>query len=169
LPSEEPNLSVLLARPGHGAPGAQPSEPLDVGYLGGTSATSAQRGVTVTNLLTRGEYRVAAFRTADAAAGSSSADPELSADIPVWELPLVIAGDASESDLAPLNRDDFEQVAAGANLRWIGPADDISLAGVAIHGQSSWWWLALAVLLILLAEMAVLAWPSVRPQEVAAT
>jgi hypothetical protein len=163
LPSEEPNLSVLLARPGHGA-GGQPSEPLDVGYLGGTSATSAERGVTVTNLLTRGEYRVAAFRTADAVAGSSSVDPELAADMPVWEVPLVIAGDASESDLAPLNRDDFDALAGNASLRWIGPADDISLAGVAIHGQSSWWWLALAVLLVLLAEMAVLAWPTVRPQ-----
>ncbi len=165
LPSEEPNLSVLLARPGHVAPSGQPSEPLDVGYLGGTSATSAERGVTVTNLLTRGVYRVAAFRTAGSALAGSSADPELAADKPVWEVPVVIAGDASESDLAPLAKGDFDALAGNASLRLIGLADDISLAGVAIHGQSSWWWLALAVLLILLAEMAVLAWPSVRLQE----
>jgi len=110
-------------------------------------------------LLTRGVYRVAAFRTV------ASADSQLAAEKPVWEVPLVVSGDASESDLAPLTRDEFDQLAASANLRWIGPAEDISLAGVAIHGQTSWWWLALAVFLILLAEMAVLAWPSLRPQE----
>jgi hypothetical protein len=163
LASEEPNLTVLLGRPGH----KEPDEPLDVGYLGGSmgssSASGAERGVTVTNLLARGVYRVAAMRTA------LSADPGLADTRPVWEVPLVVAGDASESDLAPLARSDFEQLAASANLRWIGPAEDISLAGVAIHGQSSWWWLALAVFLILLAEMAVLAWPSVRPQEAIAT
>jgi hypothetical protein len=159
LASEEPNLTVSLARPGH----RDPDEPLDIGYLGGSSASGAERGVTVTNLLSRGVYRIAATRD------TLSADPELADDRSVWEVPLVVAGDASESDLAPLARDDFEQLAAGANLRWIGPAEDISLAGVAIHGQTSWWWLALAVLLILLAEMAVLAWPTVRPQEVAAT
>ena len=159
LASDEPNLSVLLARPGH----LTPDEPLDIGYLGGASATGAERGVTVTNLLTRGVYRIAALRTV------ASSDPALTADKPVWELPLVVAGEASESDLTPLARDDFESLAAGGNLRWIGPADDISLAGVAIHGQTSWWWLALAVLVVLLAEMAVLAWPSLRPQEVAAT
>jgi Aerotolerance regulator N-terminal/von Willebrand factor type A domain len=158
LASDEPNLTVSLARPGH----KEPDEPLDVGYLGGSSASGAERGVTVTNLLTRGVYRVAALRTV------ASADPQLAADRPVWEVPLVVSGDASESDLSPLARDDFDQLAANANLRWIGPAEDISLAGVAIHGQTSWWWLALAVFLILLAEMALLAWPSVRPQEVIA-
>lgn len=159
LASDEPNLSVLLARPGTAAP----NEPLDIGYLGGGSGGSAERGVTVSNLLSRGVYRVAAVRTA------ASSDPEFAADKPAWEVPLVVAGDASESDLTPLARDEFETLATTANLRWIGPADDISLAGVAIHGQSSWWWLALAVLAILLAEMAVLAWPSLRPQEATAS
>jgi hypothetical protein len=156
LASDEPNLTISLARPGH----KEPDEPLDVGYIGGASASGAERGVTVTSLLARGVYRVAAFRTV------ASADPQLAADKPVWEVPLVVSGDARESDLAPLTRDEFDQLAANANLRWIGPTEDISLAGVAIHGQTSWWWLALAVFLLLLAEMAVLAWPSLRPQEV---
>ena len=69
------------------------------------------------------------------------------------------AGDASESDLTPLARDDFDALAANANLRWIGPADDISLAGVAIRGQTFVVVAGAAVLVILLAEMAVLAWP----------
>jgi hypothetical protein len=155
LATDEPNLAVSLARPGH----REPEEPLDVGYIGAATESGAQRGVTVPNLLARGVYRVAAFRTA------TSADPELAADKPVWEVPLVVAGDASESDLAPLSRDDFDELAAAANLRWIGPAEDISLAGVAVRGQSSWWWLALVVLVLLLVEMTVLAWPAFRPAE----
>jgi hypothetical protein len=155
LPADEPNLAVSLARPGHD----EANEPLDIGYLGGAAESGAQRGVTVTNMLTRGTYRVAAFRPA------TSADPDIAAARPVWEVPLVVAGDASESDLAPLTHDEFDELAAAANLRWIGPADDISLAGVAISGQSSWWWLALLVLVLLLVEMTVLAWPTLRPQE----
>jgi hypothetical protein len=155
LPTDEPNLAVSLARPGH----REPDEPLDVGYIGSATESGAQRGVTVPNLLARGVYRVAAFRTV------TSADPEIAADKPVWEVPLVVAGDASESDLAPLARDDFDELVANANLRWIGPAEDISLAGVAIRGQSSWWWLALVVLVLLLVEMTVLAWPTLRPRE----
>jgi hypothetical protein len=153
LVSDEPQLAVSLARPGH----REPDEPLDVGYIGAAAESGAQRGVTVPNLLARGVYRVAAYRTV------SSADPDVSADKPVWEVPLVVAGDASESDLAPLARDEFDELSASANLRWIGPAEDISLAGVAIRGQSSWWWLALLVLVLLLVEMTVLAWPAFRP------
>ena len=155
LSVDEPALAVSLSRPGS----AEGDEPLDVGYIGGDAASGAQRGVTITNLLARGVYRARAFRP------TASADQEIEAGRPVWEVSLVVAGDAAESDLTPLARDEFDQLAAGANVRWIGPAEDFSLAGVAIRGQSSWWWLALVVLLLLLAEMAVLAWPTMRPQE----
>jgi hypothetical protein len=80
-------------------------------------------------------------------------------------VPLVVAGDAAESDLAPLTRNEFDDLAASGTLRWIGPSEDISLAGVAIRGQNTWWWLAFIVLVLLLAEMTVLAWPTFRPQE----
>jgi hypothetical protein len=110
-------------------------------------------------LLARGVYRARGFRP------TASADPDVEASRTVWDVSLIVAGDAAESDLTPLSRDEFDELAAAANLRWIGPAEDISLAGVAIRGQSSWWWLALAVLVLLLAEMAVLAWPTIRPQE----
>ena len=165
LSVDEPALAVSLSRPGSVAGDeaagdeAAGDEPLDVGYIGGDAASGAQRGVTITNLLARGVYRARAFRPA------ASADPQMDAGRPVWEVALVVAGDAAESDLTPLARDELDQLAAGANVRWIGPAEDISLAGVAIRGQSSWWWLALAVLVLLLAEMAVLAWPTLRPQE----
>jgi hypothetical protein len=156
LPSDDPNLAVSLARPGR----AEADEPLDVGYIGvDLTGNAVQRGVTVTNLLTRGVYRVAGFRTA------SLADPALTANQPVWEVPLVVSGAAAESDLTPMARAEFDELSATANLRWIGPTDNISLAGVAIRGQSSWWWLALIVLCILLVEMSVLGWPSRHTQE----
>ena len=163
LPSEEPNLMVTLARPGMKA-----EEPLDVGYIG-----TDQRGVTVTGLFNRGIYRVVGYRTE--MAGAASADSEASTagigagEKPVWEVPLVVGGDEAESALAPLHRDQFDEIAATANLRWIGPGEDISLAGVAIRGQTSWWWLVLLVLALLLLEMTVLAWPSLRPPETVET
>jgi hypothetical protein len=149
LPREEQNLLATLTRPG-----SKTDEALDAGYIG-----PEQRGVTVSGLLTRGVYRVAGFRP------SLSADNALASDKPVWEVPLVVAGSGDESDLTPLTRDEFDADAASANLRWIGPAEDISLAGTAIRGQTMWWWLALIVLVLLLLEMTVLAWPSFRPQE----
>jgi hypothetical protein len=41
----------------------------------------------------------------------------------------------------------------------VGPEESISLAGATTRGQHSWWWLALAVLGLLLAEMAILVGP----------
>ena len=32
-----------------------------------------------------------------------------------------------------------------ARVRWVGPDEEISLAGSQIRGQASWWWLILAV------------------------
>jgi hypothetical protein len=156
LPSDEPNLSVTLLRPGQKA-----DEPLDVGYIGASSESGAQRGVTIGGLLDRGVYRVAGYRTA------MSADPAIAAaaEKPVWEVPLAVGGDPLESDLTPLAREQFDEIAANAHLRWVGPGEDISLAGVAIRGQSSWWWLIVLTLVVLLVEMALLAWPAVRPQE----
>jgi hypothetical protein len=153
---DEPQLTVSLARPGQSAA----DEPLDIGYLGDTLATSPQRGVTLTNLLSRGVYRVVASR------GGPEAGAEPAATL--WEVPLAIAGEADESDLTTLPREDREAFAASGQLRWIGPADEIGLAGTAIHAQTSWWWLALLVLALLLGEMAILAWPTIRPQEAAA-
>jgi hypothetical protein len=149
LPHEEQNLLVTLTRPGRAA-----DEPLDVGYIG-----PEQRGVAITGLLHRGVYRVSGFRPA------LSAEPMLAADKPVWDVPLVVNGEAEESDLTPIHRQQFDQAAGQANLRWVGPGEEISLAGTAIRGQASWWWLVLLVLVLLLMEMTILAWPTFRPQQ----
>jgi hypothetical protein len=153
LPPQEQNLQATLSRPG-----SKSDEPLDVNNI-----RADQRGVTVTGLLTRGVYRVAGFRQV------LSEESALTDDKPVWHETLVVSGPGEESDLTAMSRDAFEAEAASANLRWIGPAEEISLAGTAIRGQTTWWWLALVVLLLLLLEMIVLAWPSFRPQDAASS
>jgi hypothetical protein len=118
LPPQEQNLLVTLARPGK----KREDEPLDVGYIG-----PDQRGVTLTELLHRGTYRVTGVRPSLSQANAAATEK------PVWDVSLVVSGPAEESDLTPLRRDQFDDLAAGANLRWVGPADEISLAGVAIR------------------------------------
>jgi hypothetical protein len=148
LPPQEQNLLVTLARPGQ----KLGDEPLDVGYI-----NPEQRGVTLTALLQRGVYHVRGARP------SLSSNSAVAPDKPVWDVPLVVSGPAEESDLTPLRRDQYDELAAGGNLRWVGVADEISLAGVAIRGQTSWWWLVLTALALLLLEMTVLAWPTWQP------
>jgi hypothetical protein len=153
LPAQEQNLLATLARPG-----IQGDEPLDVGYIG-----PDQRGVTVAGLYQRGVYRVAGYRPA-VSEGADVAD-----DRPVWEVPLVVSGEGEESNLTPLTHEQFDEAAVTADLRWIGAGEEISLAGTAIYGHNGWWFLILTVLLLLLVEMTVLAWPTFRPQDAAAT
>ena len=63
-----------------------------------------------------------------------------------------------------MSRAKFDELAASANnIRWVGDNEEISLGGAQIHGQTSWWYIVLTVLLCLLAELAILAWPSMRP------
>lgn len=149
LPSQDHDVAVVLERPLLASP-----EPLDVGYIG-----TEQRGVTLTDLYQRGVYRVAAYRTVPA---SADADVTPATEKAVWDIPLTVNGDGQESELVPLTREKFDEVAAGSPLRWIGPGEDISLAGAAIRGQSTWWWLVLAVFAALLVEMLVLALPIIR-------
>lgn len=156
LPSDDADLSVQLLRPKQaGLP-----EPLDVGYIG-----TEQRGVTLASLLDRGIYEVVAYRTTPLASGTSDpADPasDEAAQAVVWRLPIAIAGDPEESELAPMSQTKFEELTAGSKLRWVGAGDEISLAGTAIRGQYSWWYLVLLVLILLLVEMSVLAWPTIQ-------
>jgi aerotolerance regulator-like protein/VWA domain-containing protein len=156
LPHEEQNLLVTLTRPGQSV-----TQPLDVSYIG-----AQHRGVTLTGLLQRGVYRVSGFRPA------LSSDQGLAAQARAWDVPLVVGGSSEESDLTPLARSQFDDVANQANVCWVGAGEEISLAGAAIRGQNSWWWLVLAVLLLLLVEMSVLVWPTfqtVEPPPIRAT
>ena len=151
LLTEDHDLTVALTRPGDA-----PSEPLDIGYIG-----KEQRGVTVSGMYQRGAYRISAYRGQPA-----SVDPSQPAvtEKPVWEIPLVVNGDSEESRLLPLLREKFDERASGSELRWVGVGEDISLAGSTKSGEKTWWYLVFFVFVCLLAEMAILAWPTLRQQ-----
>lgn len=149
VPAHEHDLAVTVIRPHQLDP-----EPLDIGFIG-----NDQRGVTLHGLFQRGVYRVSGVRR-----DPNAETPQTTDEKPVWEVPVVVNGDAAESELQPLTRAEFEQKTEGTTLRWVEASEEVSLAGAAIRGQTTWWYLALAVLLLLLAEMMVLAWPSLRPQ-----
>jgi hypothetical protein len=142
LPAAEQNLLVTLARPSQPTP-----QPLEVSYVG-----ADRRGVILTGLVERGVYRVAGFRP--------SAIIDRVSDKSAWDVSLVVNGSSEESDLSPLSRGEFEALSPGDNIRWVAPGETIALAGTTLHGQNSWWWLVLAVLVLLMAEMLILVWPA---------
>ena len=149
LPSQDHDLAVMLQHPLLAS-----AEPLDMGYIG-----KEQRGVTINDLFQRGIYRVGGYRTVPA-----STDPEAAAasEKPIREIPLAVNGNGDESELAPLTREKFEEVASGSQLRWVGAGEEISLAGRAIRGAKHLVVAILAVLVLLLVEMLVLALPILR-------
>ena len=66
------------------------------------------------------------------------------------------------ADLTSLTREKFEEKAADSEVRWVGASETISLAGTQISGQNLWMLLVFFVLLFLLLEIVILAWPSVK-------
>jgi hypothetical protein len=142
LVTNDRDIAVSLTRPaGEGFP-----EPLDVGFL-----RRDQLGVTVTNPLQRGLYRVTA-RKRDEATGREDEDP-------AWEFVVAVNGPASESDLRPLSDAQQAELAEHPQLTLLADGESISLAGVQTRGQDSWWWLIFAVLVLLGCEVAVLVLP----------
>lgn len=149
VPTADRDIRITLTRPG------KETEPevLDPGFIG-----AQQRGVTLTGLDRRGVYRVV-VRRAEPVASSAAAQPIADTEKPLWDVSFAVNGDADESELAPFARDKFEELTANSPLRWVGENESITLAGEAFYGQSTWWWLALCVLGVLLLEMSLLAWP----------
>ena len=125
-------------------PGTPPRrELIEPSYLG-----PDQLGIVVTDPLTRGVYRLRGLRRS-----APDADPQQ-----LWEIPLAVNGPAAESDLTAISREEFAGRTQGANVRWVGGDETISLAGSQLRGQDSWWWLIVTVLGLLLIELAALAW-----------
>ena len=77
----------------------------------------------------------------------------------LWEIAVAIQPDSRESELAELNAVDFAALLPGDSIRVIGVDEQISMAGSQVHGQDTWWWLALAVFTLLLTELGILALP----------
>ncbi len=146
LPEADQHLAVSLFRPG-----AAVEEPLDVSFV-----TAQRRGVVVPGLLTRGDYRIVGRRLGPSTATNN--------DRPMWDVSLAINGDADESDLAPLGRSEFDTSFATAGFRWVAASEANELSGATMSGQGSWWWLALAVIVLLGMEMLVIVMPLLQWQ-----
>jgi hypothetical protein len=122
-------------------------ESLTVDALG-----SDQFGVNIRPLAQRGIYRVIASRAQSLGAdvGSDS----------FLEIPLAVNGPEQESDPAVLDEAHLrDRIGASSSFRWVGRGETIRLEGGQISGQDLWKWLLGVVLVCLLAEMLVLAWP----------
>jgi hypothetical protein len=139
IEAEQRDAMVELLRPG--TPPRR--ELLEPSYLG-----PDQLGIVVTDPLTRGVYRLRGLRRSP-----PDADPQQ-----LWEIPLAVNGPAAESDLTAISREEFAGRTQGANVRWVGGDETISLAGSQLRGQDCWWWLIVTVLGLLLIELAALAW-----------
>lgn len=184
LPTQDRQIQVKLLRPswmGSDDPANWAEESLDAGFIG-----RDQLGVQIENPLTRGVYRVEGYRGAVDSAGSrsepaadsqpgagsepaaaggragaaaaSESDEEPAAQRPLWTIPLAISNSPEESELTPLARGEFEQLAAASDVQWVGEQETISLVGSRIRGQNSWWYLVIGVLVVLLSELGILAY-----------
>jgi len=137
LPPQRTNVTVALQRPGDEAA----TEPLDVGFIG-----QDRRGVQVTNAIDRGLYTLVSAEDAPQQIGAQQA----------WEV-FAVNGPAEESELTTLTSEQFAERAAGVETFWVGRGQAISLAGEQQYAQNLWWWLALAVLTLLLFEITLLS------------
>lgn len=146
LPNDDRDAEITLKRPGH----EDEPEQIESGFIG-----KEQLGVTVNKPLIRGLYHITAIKPAISADTKAGADKR-------WDLLFTVNGEGNESDLTSLTREKFEEKAADSEVRWVGASETISLAGTQISGQNLWMLLVFFVLLFLLLEIVILAWPSVK-------
>jgi hypothetical protein len=139
IPEAYRSARVVLRRPGTDA-----DEELDSGFL-----KHDELGVTIDRPLRRGLYRVVASSNDGFVSERDGARSE-------WRFDAAVNGDPQESDLTALDPDSLAASLPG-DWRWLRGEDPVSLAGAGLRGRGLWWWLALSVLLVVLAESAVLA------------
>lgn len=126
-----------------------------------------QFGVAIRNPTQRGIYRVVAQRNPVSSTQRSAEDlrNRVSETGKLWELPLAVNGPADESELKPISAPLLRDRLGTASYRWLERGDTLSLEGAAVAGSSLWKWLMALVLLALLAELAVLAWPQLTREK----
>ncbi|MDB5384854.1 MAG: hypothetical protein JWM11_500 [Planctomycetaceae bacterium] len=142
--SADRHVNYSLTRPG------QAPEALSVGAVDG-----ANYGVSVRELVDAGYYLISATRVAD------SADADATT-VPLWEVPLAVNGPIRESNLRSIDAPELRKRLGNANYRWIERDEPISLEGAQISLQNLWKWLIWMVLVGLLLELVILAWPNAR-------
>jgi hypothetical protein len=128
-------------------------EPLAVEALGGD-----EYGLTIRNVTQRGIYKVRQYRNVS----------EGTTNDPIAVTPFAVNGPAEESQLqsltqlkfAELNQSKESNATVKPAIIWIERGEPVNLSSTAAWGESLWWWFALTVLLCLLFEMLIAAWPS---------
>lgn len=146
------SLEFELQRPEVSGAAPEPA-PLTVSFIGAQT-----RGLTIHNPLHQGIYKIAGYER------PQSADPQAERELK-WETALAVnvseGDEGNESELTPLTEDEFEERLSGADipLTWVSQSENISLDGATIRGQNLWKILAAVVLMLLLVEIAILAWP----------
>jgi len=121
-------------------------------------ALSAERyGLRIHRAVNNGHYDVVSTSTvvsANAAVDQSSESSTL----------LAFNCPPEESQLETLDALAFEDRAGAEGYRWLESDETISVEGARIRGRDLWKWLIGAVLIFLLSEMLILAWPNRRPE-----
>jgi hypothetical protein len=115
-----------------------------------------RHGVTIGNLAQRGLWRLVARSAQSGAAGSEAK---------ILDVPLAANGPAEESELRYLDEAGLRDRLADAEYRWIGPGDSIRVTAGIGAGRDLWKWLMASVLVGLLAESSILAWPLLRREK----
>ncbi|MDX1965492.1 MAG: BatA domain-containing protein [Pirellulales bacterium] len=172
VPVQDNLMRYSVLRPGSSADDAARAEPLSIEAFG-----PDEYGVIVRNVTNRGIYTVRAQRGA-----GGGMPPDSAVDAPATSIPFAVNGPSDESALGYLGRAGFDNWIEQANnpaaqdtsaasagspataqppvaIQWLERGTPVSLSGALVWGQSLWWWLTLTVLLFLLGEMLLLAWP----------
>lgn len=139
LPAFARDATVMLQRPEHGV-----SVPLESGYV-----DRERFGVTINDAFRRGIYKVAAM-PADESGIRQTANP-------IWETELAVNGEPAESDLTAVDAAAIAALAQHVTVSLAHAGDEISLTDTHTIAHGLWWWFALVVLGLILAETLTLA------------
>ncbi len=121
---------------------AERSETLPVEAL-----SSTRFGVVVRTAFEQGAYTV------------RSVDTSSENRIAPTSIPLAFNCPPEESELEAIDALTFHEKMGEGKYRWLESGDAISVDGASIQGRDLWKWLVVAVLVFLLGEMLILAWP----------
>ena len=131
----------------------QPDETRDAVSV---EALSAERfGLRINRAVNNGHYEVLSTSTTNDAGSAANSTPESSTQL-AFNCP------PEESQLENLNALAFEERVGTDGYRWLKADETISVEGARIRGRDLWKWLIGAVLIFLLTEMLILAWPNRR-------
>ncbi len=114
-------------------------------------------GITLQRFDRRGTYRLRALRRRD------ETRPDLEAKL--WEITLAANGPAEESQLLPFDESDGQRGQGLAKLVGLGGPPVEGLTFAEPHGGDLWKWLLGAVLVLLMVELLILAWPALRGRQ----